>query len=91
MGSYSVLDYTRLIDPRSSALLRKKSSSMPSSGSLLLPSILVDEEISPVYDSKYLYLVNLGEVLANRYQTMVKLVRIYLRQYGSRVIYKSGI
>lgn len=45
---------------------------MHSSGPLLSPGILVDEEISPVYDSKYFYPAKPGEVLADRYQTLVK-------------------
>ncbi|RHZ70191.1 hypothetical protein CDV55_106711 [Aspergillus turcosus] len=45
---------------------------MPSPGPPLSPSILVDEEISPVYDSKYFYPARPGEVLADRYQTLVK-------------------
>jgi hypothetical protein len=58
--------------PRLSALLPKKRFPMPSSGPPLPPGILVDEEISPVYDSKYFYPAKPGEVLANRYQTLVK-------------------
>ncbi|PCG91500.1 Hypothetical protein PENO1_093530 [Penicillium occitanis (nom. inval.)] len=42
-------------------------------GPRLSSSILVDEEISPTYDSKYFYAANPGEVLANRYQTLVKI------------------
>ncbi|KAJ5413535.1 hypothetical protein N7465_005840 [Penicillium sp. CMV-2018d] len=45
---------------------------MPSPGPPLPPGILVDEEISPVYDSKYFYPVKPGEILADRYQTLVK-------------------
>ncbi|KAJ5239770.1 hypothetical protein N7468_004389 [Penicillium chermesinum] len=55
-----------------SALLRKKPFAIPSSGVPLPPGILVDEEISPVYDSKNFYPAKPGEVLADRYQTMVK-------------------
>lgn len=58
--------------PHLSALLRKKPFPMHSSGPLLSPGILVDEEISPVYDSKYFYPAKPGEVLADRYQTLVK-------------------
>jgi hypothetical protein len=58
--------------PRLSALLRKKPFPMPSHGPRLSPSILVDEEITPVYDSKYYYAAKPGEVLADRYQTLVK-------------------
>ncbi|KAK2782299.1 hypothetical protein FQN53_000115 [Emmonsiellopsis sp. PD_33] len=45
---------------------------MPSPGPLSPPGILIDEELSPVYNSKYFYPAKPGEVLANRYQTMVK-------------------
>ena len=58
--------------PRLSTLLRKKLFPMPSSGPSLPPGILVDEEISPVYDSKYFYPAKPGEVLTDRYQIMVK-------------------
>ncbi|OBT98311.2 hypothetical protein VE01_03095 [Pseudogymnoascus verrucosus] len=58
--------------PRFSALLRKKPFSVPSPGPPLPPGILVDEEISPVYDSKYFYPAKPGEVLADRYQALVK-------------------
>lgn len=58
--------------PRLSALLHKKPFPMPSPGPPLPPGILVDEEISPVYDSKYFYPAKPGEVLADRYQTLVK-------------------
>jgi hypothetical protein len=58
--------------PRFSALLRKKPFSMPSPGPTLPPGILVDEEILPLYDPKYFYPAKPGEVLANRYQTLVK-------------------
>lgn len=40
---------------------------MPFSGPPLPPDILVDEEISPVYDSKHFYPAKPGEVLADRY------------------------
>lgn len=58
--------------PRLSALLRKKPLPMPSLGPPLPPGILVDEEISPVYDSKYFYPAKPGEALAGHYQTLVK-------------------
>ncbi|KAH3274350.1 hypothetical protein KXV19_007347 [Aspergillus fumigatus] len=45
---------------------------MPFPGPPLPPGILVDEEISPLYDSKYFYPAKPGEVLADRYQTLVK-------------------
>jgi hypothetical protein len=57
---------------RFSALLRKRPFPMPFPGPPLPPGILVDEEISPVYDSKYFYPAKPGEVLADRYQTLVK-------------------
>lgn len=68
----SVMNTMRAFDPRFSAFLRRKPFPMPSPGPLLPPDILVDEEISPVYDSKYFYPVKPGEVLADRYQTLVK-------------------
>ena len=58
--------------PRLSALLRKKPFPMPSLGLPLPPGIVVNKEISPVYDSKYFYAVKPREVLADRYQTLVK-------------------
>ncbi|KAB8202462.1 kinase-like domain-containing protein [Aspergillus parasiticus] len=58
--------------PRFSALLRNKPFPMSSPGPPLPPGILIDEEISPVYNSKYFYPAKPGEVLANRYQTLVK-------------------
>ncbi|RAK98524.1 kinase domain protein [Aspergillus ibericus CBS 121593] len=58
--------------PRLSALLRKKPFSMPSPGPPLPPGILVDEEISPVYNSKNFYPAKPGEILADRYQALVK-------------------
>jgi hypothetical protein len=58
--------------PHLSALLRKKPFSMPSPGAPLPPGTLVDEEISPVYDSKYFYPATPGEVLTDRYQTLAK-------------------
>ncbi|KAH8691546.1 kinase-like domain-containing protein [Talaromyces proteolyticus] len=63
---------TRLSIPRLSALRRKKPFPMPSRGPPLSPGILVDEEITPVYNSKYFYPAKPGEVLADRYQIMVK-------------------
>ncbi|KAJ6190531.1 hypothetical protein N7519_000552 [Penicillium mononematosum] len=58
--------------PRLSALLGEKPFPIPSPGPPLPPGILVDEEISPVYDSKYFYPAKPGEVLADRYQILVK-------------------
>ncbi|CEJ62036.1 Putative Remark: SRPK family members may be uniquely regulated and targeted [Penicillium brasilianum] len=57
---------------RFSAFLRKKPIPMPSPGPPLPPGILVDEEILPLYDSKQVYPAKPGEVLADRYQTLVK-------------------
>ncbi|KAI9373394.1 kinase-like protein [Aspergillus egyptiacus] len=57
---------------RVSALLPKKPLPMPSPGPPLPPGILVDEEISPIYDSKRFYPAKPGEVLADRYQALVK-------------------
>jgi hypothetical protein len=59
--------------PRLSALLRKKAFLIPPHGPRLSSSILVNEEISPTYDSKYFYAAKPGEVLENRYQTLVKI------------------
>ncbi|OJJ74452.1 hypothetical protein ASPBRDRAFT_146493 [Aspergillus brasiliensis CBS 101740] len=58
--------------PRLPTFLRKKPFSLPSPGPLLPPGILIDEEISPVYNSKHFYLAKPGEVLADRYQALVK-------------------
>jgi hypothetical protein len=58
--------------PRFSAFLRKKPMLMPSPRPSLPPGILVDKEILPVYDSKNFYPAKPGQVLANRYQTLVK-------------------
>jgi hypothetical protein len=45
---------------------------MPSPGPLLSPSILVDEDISPIYKSKYFYPAKPGEILSDQYQILVK-------------------
>ncbi|KAJ5697170.1 hypothetical protein N7488_010854 [Penicillium malachiteum] len=45
---------------------------MPPPGPSLPSSIPVDEEISPVYNSKWFYPARPGEVLANRYHPLVK-------------------
>ncbi|PKY02286.1 kinase-like protein [Aspergillus campestris IBT 28561] len=58
--------------PRLSALFRKKPFPIPSPGPSLPPSIPVDEEISPVYNSKNFYPAKPGEVFADRYQILVK-------------------
>ncbi|QKX54061.1 uncharacterized protein TRUGW13939_01144 [Talaromyces rugulosus] len=50
----------------------KKPFPIPSPGPPLSPSKLVDEEISPVYNSKHFYPAKPGEVLAARCQTLVK-------------------
>ncbi|KAJ9309560.1 hypothetical protein DTO217A2_850 [Paecilomyces variotii] len=62
----------RPLIPRLSTLLRKKPFPTPSPGPPLWPGILVDEEISPVYDSKHFYPAKPGEVLDDRYQILVK-------------------
>ena len=58
--------------PCLSALFRKKPFPIPSPGPLLPPGILVDEETSPVYNPKHFYPARPGEVLADRYQALVK-------------------
>ncbi|KAL4894840.1 kinase-like domain-containing protein [Aspergillus ambiguus] len=58
--------------PRLSAFLLTKPYPMPSPGPILPRGILVDEEISPVYDSTQFCPARPGEVLANRYQPLVK-------------------
>ncbi|KAJ5528476.1 hypothetical protein N7527_001869 [Penicillium freii] len=60
------------LSPSFYTLIRKNPFSMPSPGSPLPLGMLVDEEISPAYDSKYFYPVKPREVLADRYQTLVK-------------------
>lgn len=54
------------------ALLRKKPFPIPSQGPPLPPGIRVDEEISPVYNSKFFYPAKPGEVFVDRYQLVVK-------------------
>ncbi|KAJ9219056.1 hypothetical protein DTO027B5_414 [Paecilomyces variotii] len=71
-GSNSGMSTIRPLIPRLSTLLRKKPFPTPSPGPPLWPGILVDEEISPVYDSKYFYPAKPGEVLDDRYQILVK-------------------
>lgn len=58
--------------PRMSAMLRKNPFPMPPPGPILPPGILVEEEISPVYNSKNFYPVRPGAVLADRYQALIK-------------------
>ncbi|KAJ5728467.1 hypothetical protein N7493_004797 [Penicillium malachiteum] len=58
--------------PRFSALLRKKPFPIPSPDPPLAPDILIDEETSPIYNSKHFYPAKPGEVLADRYQTLIK-------------------
>ncbi|KAL4915708.1 kinase-like protein [Aspergillus aurantiobrunneus] len=58
--------------PRLSQLIRKKPFPVPPRGPPLPPDILIDEEISPSYNSKSFYPAKPGEVLADRYQTVVK-------------------
>ncbi|RAH72489.1 kinase domain protein [Aspergillus aculeatinus CBS 121060] len=62
----------RLSLPRFSPFLRKRPFSIPSHGPPLPPGILVDEEISPFYNSKCFYPAKPGEVLADRYHIVVK-------------------
>ena len=57
---------------RLSTQVRKKALPMSSLGPPLPPGILVDEEILPVYDPKDFYPAKPGEVLADRYQILVK-------------------
>ncbi|CAG8135534.1 unnamed protein product [Penicillium salamii] len=71
-GSNSVMNTIKSSIPRFSGLLRKRPFPMPSPGPPLPPGILVDEEISPVYDSRYFYAAKAGELLADRYQILVK-------------------
>ncbi|KAJ5551079.1 hypothetical protein N7461_005777 [Penicillium sp. DV-2018c] len=60
---------------RLSVSLRKKPLPLPSPGQRLRlpPDILIDEEISPLYNPKCFYPAKPGEVLANRYQILVKI------------------
>ncbi|RAK77699.1 kinase domain protein [Aspergillus fijiensis CBS 313.89] len=58
--------------PRFSPLLCKRLFSIPSHGPPSPPGILVDEEISPFYNTKCLYPAKPGEVLADRYHIVVK-------------------
>ena len=58
--------------PRLCVFLRKNPFPVPSTGVPLSPTILIDEELSPVYNSKYFYPAKPGEILAGRYQTLVK-------------------
>jgi hypothetical protein len=60
---------------------------MPPAGPPL--PILIDEEISPVYDTKHFYPAKPGEILTNRYQPQLRLTGVCLQQYGSRVICKG--
>ena len=72
MWKNSGISTIRPLIPHLSALLRKKPLPMPSRGPPLPPEIPVDEEISPAYDSKHFYPAQPGEVLADRYQPLVK-------------------
>ncbi|KAL4907889.1 kinase-like domain-containing protein [Aspergillus multicolor] len=62
----------RLSVPRLSALFRRKPFPLPSPGPRLPADIPIDEEISPVYNSRHFYPARPGEVLGGRYQTLVK-------------------
>ncbi|KAJ5356880.1 hypothetical protein N7517_011489 [Penicillium concentricum] len=66
-------------------MLRKKPFPIPSPGPPLPPGILVDEEISPLYDSKYFYPAKPGELFTGCYQILVKVGWACLQQYGSRI------
>lgn len=57
---------------RSFPIPRKNPFPMPPPGPQLPPGILLDEETSPGYDHKYFYPAKPGEILAHRYQTLVK-------------------
>lgn len=71
--SHSGMNTIRPSIPRLSALLRKKQFPMHPHGPRLSYSILIDEEISPAYGPKYFYAAKPGKVLADRYQTLVKI------------------
>ena len=60
------------LNPRLSKLLRKKPLRIPSSGPPLPLEIPIDEELTPKYSSKHFYPAKPGEVLIDRYQTLVK-------------------
>lgn len=57
---------------RSSSSLCRTPLPIPPPGPLLPQNVSVDEEICPGYDSKKFYPASAGEVLANRYQILVK-------------------
>ncbi|RJE21282.1 Protein kinase domain protein [Aspergillus sclerotialis] len=57
---------------RLSTLPRKNLFPTPPPGPILPPGIPVEEEISPVYNSKYFYPARPGAVLADRYQALIK-------------------
>jgi hypothetical protein len=53
--------------------LRAKPNQLSRAGSLLPQDELVDEEACPAYNSKNFYPAIPGEILANRYQALVKI------------------
>lgn len=62
----------RNIVSRSLFSLRKQPFPAPPPGPLLPQEELVDEEIRPGYNSTHFYPLKPGDVLANRYQALVK-------------------
>ncbi|KAJ5212603.1 uncharacterized protein N7498_004249 [Penicillium cinerascens] len=57
---------------RSLSSVRRQPFSIPPREPILPQNEIVDEEVCPGYDSKKFYPANPGEVLANRYQILVK-------------------
>ncbi|KAL4810441.1 hypothetical protein BDV18DRAFT_57556 [Aspergillus unguis] len=55
-----------------SALIRKKPFPLPRSGPLLPTDSFIDEETPSFYNSKNFYPAKPGGILADRYQTLVK-------------------
>lgn len=72
-GSIIVMNALKPSISRLSALICKRPFPMPPPGPPLPPGVLVDEEISPVYDSRYFYPAKPGEILGDRYQALVKI------------------
>lgn len=68
------------------SLLRKRPFPIPSPGLYLPLGILIDKEISLVYNSRYFYLAQPRGILADRYQTLIKAGWGGLQQYGLLVI-----
>ncbi|OAX80504.1 CMGC/SRPK protein kinase [Emergomyces africanus] len=68
-----ICPYTRTRARLFSSLLRRKPFQIPPYQGRLIPNDeIVDEEACPGYDSKKFYPARLGEVIANRYQILVK-------------------